>query len=158
MFTGKAHAEVTEFHRSNTDENLKKITETVAELGLENIDVKKSDRGLTISIENIQFQPDSSLLMDSEKIKLVKIGEILKEFENDLLVTGHCAKRGTLKMQQQISEERASAVADYLAKLKIRNPNCIFTQGKGASDPVDTNQTEEGRARNRRVEITIMDK
>lgn len=158
LFTGKAHAEVTEFHRSNTDENLKKITETVAELGLENVDVKKSERGLTISIENIQFQPDSSLLMDSEKIKLVKIGEILKEFENDLLITGHCAKRGTVKMQQQISEERASAVADYLAKLKIRNPNCIFTQGKGASEPVDSNQTEEGRARNRRVEITIMDK
>ena len=61
-------------------------------------------------------------------------------------------------MQQLLSEERASAVADYLSKLNVRNPNCIFTQGKGASEPIDSNLTEEGRARNRRVEITIMDK
>lgn len=158
IFTGKAHAEVTEFRRANTEENLKKITDTVKELGLENVDVKKSDRGLTISIENIQFQPDSAYLMDSEKIKLSKIADILKGFENDLLITGHCAKRGSVKMQQLLSEERASAVADYLSKLNVRNPNCIFTQGKGASEPIDSNLTEEGRARNRRVEITIMDK
>lgn len=158
LFTGKAHAEVTEFHRANTEENLKKITETVKELGLENVDVKESDRGLTISIENIQFQPDSAFLMDSEKIKLTKIAEILKGFENDLLITGHCAKRGSVKMQQLLSEERAAAVAEYLSKLNVRKPNCIFTQGKGASEPIDSNLTETGRARNRRVEITIMDK
>ena len=126
IFTGKAHAEVTEFRRANTEENLKKITATY--------------------------------LMDSEKIKLSKIADILKGFENDLLITGHCAKRGSVKMQQLLSEERASAVADYLSKLNVRNPNCIFTQGKGASEPIDSNLTEEGRARNRRVEITIMDK
>lgn len=158
LFTGKAHAEVTDFRRANTEENLKKITNTVKEMGLENVDVKESERGLTISIENIQFQPDSAYLMDSEKIKLTKIAGILKDFENDLLITGHCAKRGSVKMQQLLSEERAQAVADYLSRMNIRNPNCIFTQGKGASEPIDSNLTEEGRARNRRVEITIMDK
>ena len=158
LFTGNAKAEVTEFSRASTEENLRKISDTVAKFGLENVDVKESDKGLTISIENIQFMPDSAMLTKQEQAKLQKIAEILKGFENDLLITGHCAKRGTVKMQQQISEERATAVAEYLSRLKVRNPNCIFTRGKGASEPIDTNSTEAGRARNRRVEITIMDK
>ena len=93
----------------------------------------------------------------AEKEKLKKIAEILKTFDNDLLITGHCARRGTVKNQQIISEERAASVAGYLTELEVRDGNCIFTQGKGAKEPVASNDTEAGRARNRRVEITIMD-
>ena len=157
VFIGKAHAEVTEFERVNTEENLKKISDSINKMGIENVDVKESEKGLTISIENIQFKPDSYELMPSEKEKLKKIAEILKTFDNDLLITGHCARRGTVKNQQIISEERAASVAGYLTELEVRDGNCIFTQGKGAKEPVASNDTEAGRARNRRVEITIMD-
>ena len=71
--------------------------------------------------------------------------------------TGHCADRGTKQNQLRISEDRAVSVAEYLSLLNVRNPNCIFTEGKGASVPVAPNTTEQGRAKNRRVEITIMD-
>ncbi len=157
LFTGTAHAEVTEFERVNTKENREKISETLSNLGIENVDVKENEKGLTISIENIQFLPDSSELIPAEKEKLARIAEILKGFDNDLLITGHCANRGTLRNQQLISEQRAASVARYLSELKVRDPKCIFTQGKGASEPVASNATESGRARNRRVEITIMD-
>ena len=157
-FTGIAHAEVQEFHRVSTEENIQKIKDFVGDSGIQDIDVKKSDKGLTISIENIQFEPDSSRLMESEKIKLKKIAQILKQFDNDLLITGHCADRGSKKNQIKISEDRAVSVAEFLSELDVRNPNCIFTLGKGASEPVDSNLTESGRKRNRRVEITLMDK
>lgn len=157
VFTGTAHAEVTDFERVSTKENLEKIKETVSDLALENVDVKESEKGLTISIENIQFLPDSSELMPEEQEKLAHIAEILKGFKNDLLITGHCAARGTVKNQQLISEQRAASVAQYLTELGVRQPECIFTQGKGATEPVASNSTESGRARNRRVEITIMD-
>lgn len=157
LFTGTAHAEVTEFKRAATQENLEKITETLNNLGLKNVDVKQGEKGLTISIENIQFLPDSAELIPQEKEKLSRIAEILKGFDNDILVTGHCANRGTVRNQQIISEERAASVAHYLSELKVRAPKCIFTQGKGASEPVASNSTEAGRARNRRVEITLMD-
>ena len=157
LFTGTAHAEVTDFERVNTKENREKISETLNNLGLKNVELKENEKGLTISIENIQFLPDSSELIPAEKEKLARIAEILKGFENDLLITGHCANRGTLRNQQLISEQRASSVAHYLSELKVREPKCIFTQGKGASEPVASNATEAGRARNRRVEITIMD-
>ena len=126
--------------------------------GIEDVDVKASDKGLTISIENIQFEPDSSRLMETEKVKLRKIAEILRQFDNDLLITGHCADRGSKKNQMKISEDRAVSVAEFLSDLDVRNPNCIFTLGKGATEPVASNSTEKGRQRNRRVEITLMDK
>ena len=157
-FSGTAHAEVQDFKRVTTEENIQKIKDFVDNSGYEDIDVKESDKGLTISIENIQFEPDSARLMESEKEKLRKISQILKQFDNDLLITGHCAARGSKKNQMIISEDRAISVAEFLSELDVRNPNCIYTQGKGATEPVASNSTEEGRKRNRRVEITLMDK
>ena len=157
IFTGTAHAELTEFSSLNDDSTAKQLQDTFDKLKLENISVKKGEKGLTISLDNIQFEPDSDRLMDSEKAKLKKIGELLKKYSNDLLITGHCAERGTASARQKLSEERAEAVASYLIGLGVRDEYHIFTQGKGSKEPVASNKTEEGRAKNRRVEITIMD-
>ena len=157
VFTGTAHAELTEFTSINDDSTVKQLQDTFDKLKLDNISVKKGDKGLTISLDNIQFEPDSNVLLDSEKAKLKKIGELLKKYSNDLLITGHCADRGTASARQKLSEERAEAVASYLINLGVRDQYRIFTQGKGSKEPVASNNTEEGRAKNRRVEITIMD-
>ena len=156
-FRGIAHGEVTEYKSVNNKDNLKKLQKKVEKYKLDNISVKQGDKGLTISLDAIQFEPDSDVLLPSEKKKIEKLGEILKEFANDLLITGHCAQRGTQKAQQQLSEERAEAVAAYLVELGIRDEYHVFTQGKGAREPVASNATEEGRIKNRRVEIIIMD-
>ena len=152
-----SYGEVTEYKSVNDKDNLKKLQKKVEKYKLDNISVKQGDKGLTISLDAIQFEPDSDVLMPSEKKKIEKLGEILKEFSNDLLITGHCAKRGTVSAQQKLSEERAEAVAAYLVELGIRDEYHVFTQGKGAEEPVASNATEAGRIKNRRVEITIMD-
>ena len=157
VFTGTAHAELTEFTSLNDEATAKQLQETLDKLKLTDISVKKGDKGLTISMENIQFEPDSDVLLDSEKAKLKKIGELLKKYSNDLLITGHCAERGSASARQKLSEERAEAVASYLIDLGVRDQFHVFTQGKGSKEPVASNNTEEGRAKNRRVEITIMD-
>ena len=157
VFTGTAHAELTEFNSVNDDNTAKQLQDTFDKLNLTDISVKKGDKGLTISLDNIQFEPDSDVLMESEKLKLQKIGDLLKQYSNDLLITGHCADRGTATARQKLSEERAEAVASYLIKLGVRDQYHIFTQGKGSKEPVASNNTEAGRAKNRRVEITIMD-
>ncbi len=158
-FTGTAKAEVTDFSRTNTKENIDSVQKKVDELGLENVTVRSGDKGLTIAIENIQFEPDSSELLESEKRKIEQIAKILEAWpENDILVTGHTALAGNKKMRQTLSEERANAVAEYLIGLNVRDRFHIFTQGFGADFPVANNSTESGKARNRRVEITIMDR
>lgn len=156
-FTGISGGNVTEYKSLNTDEDVEKIKNTVEEYDLKDVTVSKSEKGLTISVENIQFEPDSDILLKSEKEKLHKLGEILKTVSNDLLITGHCADRGTRGAQQNLSESRASAVANFLVEEGVRDSYHIFTQGKGAREPIASNKTEAGRAKNRRVEITIMD-
>lgn len=157
VFKGASHGEVTEYKSVNNDANVEKLQEVIEKNNLDNVSVTRGEKGLTISLENIQFEPDSNVLMPSEQEKLKKIGAILKDFSNDLLITGHCAERGTAAARQKLSEERAQTVAQFLITSGIRDEYHIFTQGKGSTQPIASNDTEEGRARNRRVEITIMD-
>lgn len=156
-FRSKAHGEVLEYKSVNDEATVEKLQEKVADLELENVNISRGEKGLTISVENIQFEPDSNRLLNSEKEKLQKIGELLKEYSNDLIITGHCAERGSAAARQKLSEERAEAVAVYLEKLGIRDKLHIFTQGKGSSVPIASNDTEEGRRKNRRVEIILAD-
>ncbi|MDR1785998.1 MAG: OmpA family protein [Spirochaetaceae bacterium] len=136
------------------------VRERINGMDLENVDVLADPRGLTLRIEDIQFLPDSAVLRDSEKEKLQKIAaQVLKSFpNNDLLVTGHTARTGLPRNEQTLSEERARAVADYLIELGACDEYHVFTQGLGGTEPIAPNTTETGRARNRRVEITIMDR
>lgn len=157
VFTGTAHAEITEYKSLNNEATVQEIQKTIDKMKLDNISVKKGDKGLTISLDNIQFEADSNVLMESEKLKLRKIADILKQYSNDLLITGHCAERGTAKARQKLSEQRAESVADFLKMMGVRDEYHIFTKGQGSREPVASNATEEGRAKNRRVEITIMD-
>ncbi len=157
QFKGTAHAEVTDFLRTGTDDELKAVQEQVKNLGLENVTVKKGEKGLTLSIENIQFQAESALLLESEKKKLEVIAQILEAYpDNDILVSGHTATGRGLD-PQMLSEQRAASVADYLMQLGVRDRYHIFTQGFGDKQPIAPNTTEAGKAKNRRVEITIMD-
>ena len=128
-------------------------------MGIENVTVKQSDKGLTLSIENIKFKADSAVLEESEKEKLSQIARILEAYPtNDILVSGHTALAGTAKVRQKLSEQRAEAVANYLIQLGVKDRYHVFTQGFGASKPIASNNTESGKAKNRRVEITILDR
>lgn len=158
-FRGTAHAEVSDFIRTDTPDNMKAVQTQIDELGLDDVNVVRGDKGLTISIENIQFKPDSAILVEGEKEKLQRIAEILSLFpENELLVSGHTAMANNGVDSQTLSENRAQTVADYFISLGVKDRHQIYTQGFGDSLPIAPNTTEEGRAKNRRVEITIMDK
>ena len=134
------------------------VEDRIAENAIPDANVRSDERGVTISLENIQFQPDSAVLMPSERDKLGSIGEILLEYpERDLLITGHTALAGTAEGRQRLSEDRAASVGEYLIESNVRNRDQIVYQGLGAREPVASNDTPEGRRRNRRVEITILE-
>ncbi|WP_314743930.1 OmpA family protein [Treponema lecithinolyticum] len=134
------------------------IENRLEEMGIKNATVKRTANGTTINLENIQFTEESAVLRESEKEKLKQIGEILTMFEdNDLLITGHTALFGTAKGRKALSEERAKAVAEYLIELDVISRDRIKVKGVGADHPIGSNKTEAGKAKNRRVEITILD-
>lgn len=158
-FVGTAYAKVTALKNFNRKKTAEEVQKKLDDLKLENVVVKETDEGITISLEDIHFLPDSAILVESEKTKLDAIAEILKTYpERDLLITGHTALAGTKAEREQLSIERADAVASYLIERKVREAHRIFTKGYGAEQPVAPNDTEKNKAKNRRVEITIIDK
>ncbi|HOX48077.1 MAG TPA: OmpA family protein [Spirochaetales bacterium] len=126
--------------------------------GLENVSVAQTAEGVSISIEDIRFQPDSARLLPAELDKIARIAEILKRYPGrDILVAGHTALAGTAEGRKLLSEERARAVAERLIASGARVAERIQVAGYGAERPVADNATEAGKARNRRVEIVILE-
>ncbi|MDR2534900.1 MAG: OmpA family protein [Treponema sp.] len=157
-FRGNAEAEILESEAMDKQQVADDIMEDIARLGLPDISVRETDEGIVITMENIQFQADSAILVPSEQDKLDKIAEILVRYkERDILVGGHTALAGTVAGRMQLSQERAGAVADYLIGKDVRTPDRVVVRGYGAERPVADNRSEEGRRRNRRVEITILE-
>lgn len=120
--------------------------------------VREDEEGITIAFEDIQFAPDSAVLLDSELHKIEVLSRVLARYpDRDLLITGHTALAGTAAGRQQLSEERARAVGQALIDMGVRTRESLVYRGFGARQPLADNSTSEGRRRNRRVEITILE-
>jgi len=157
-FTGVARAEIIETTPMDRERVAEEVERRIKEDGVRDALVRIEDRGVTINLEDIQFDPDSARLRDSEREKLERIAQILKRYpDRHLLVTGHTALAGTPGGRQQLSLDRANTVARFLLDLGVREPEQIMTEGKGAQEPVADNSTPEGMRKNRRVEITILE-
>ncbi|MBN2518870.1 MAG: OmpA family protein, partial [Bacteroidales bacterium] len=112
--------------------------------------------GKKIILRNIFFETDSYELLDESKVELNKLVDFMKKNPSVIAeISGHTDNIGTNEDNQILSENRAEAVANYLAKHNI-DPKRLSTKGYGESRPVDTNENEEGRAQNRRTEFTII--
>ncbi len=158
-FRGTAEATVTSVESIDRDTAAKEMNDEISRLGLENTSAKATDEGVTISIENIQFSADSANLLPAEKEKIKKLAALLERYpDKELLISGHTALAGTPAARQRLSEERAEAVAKFLVDMGVRDDYEVYTRGYGADKPIVPNTSEENRARNRRVEITILDK
>ncbi len=121
-----------------------------------NMSLEQSDRGLVLRIQNIHFMPNTAVILSSEKQRLDTVAALLKKVKNrTFLVTGHTADVGTKESQQRLSVERAKVIVNELVKRGLP-PSRFMYQGKGGTEPVASNKTKEGRAANRRVEITIL--
>ena len=105
----------------------------------------------------MQFKPNSSELLPGEENRLNQIAKVLKQAKNSMfLVEGHTASTGNISGEKQLSVERAYTIAEELIKRGISAEKFIY-KGSGSSKPIATNETPEGMAKNRRVEITILE-
>lgn len=158
-YRGSAKAEITTLQRMDKEEIAGMLDKNIRDMGISNTTVEKTDEGITISLENIQFEADSAHLLPAEKEKIEKIGKLLSNYPDyELLISGHTALAGKAEDRQVLSEQRAAAVANYLIELGVREQHHVFTRGFGAEKPIAPNTTEANMARNRRVEITVLEK
>ena len=157
-YRGFAEAEIVESLIMDKEQIAEEIIEELQRLDIDDVSVRVVDEGITISLDNIQFHPDTAIMLPGEGEKLDKIVEILKRYqERDILVSGHTALAGTVEARNRLSTQRASIVADYLINRGARTRDRVVVRGYGAERPLADNSTEEGMRRNRRVEITILE-
>jgi outer membrane protein OmpA-like peptidoglycan-associated protein len=134
------------------------IRTELQQLDVTDTSVRVAEEGIVISLNNIQFMPDSVELTAGEMVKLREIVTILARYPGrNILVGGHTAQAGSGEGRLRISTERARAVADFLITLDARQAEEITVIGYGAARPLGDAATEEGRAMNRRVEIILLD-
>lgn len=104
---------------------------------------------------NITFATNSSSIASGFYSVLDSVALVINEYKQTYVdVIGHTDSTGSEAYNQQLSEARASSVARYLESQKVL-PQRIMTRGMGESQPVASNDTAEGRAENRRVEIHL---
>lgn len=121
------------------------------------VSVEKTSGGIKLTIQNLHFKPDSPELLPGEENLLDKIASVLKQApKNKLLIEGHTADTGNPAGEMQLSVERSRAIAQELSKRGI-NPDLFLCRGSGSKKPIADNSTREGMAKNRRVEITILE-
>lgn len=157
-YRGKAEGKVIESSEMDRPEVAESIKKKLENQDLGNTAVNVDSRGVTITLEDIQFLADSAVLLNKEKIKLQKIVRILEEYpDRDILITGHTARAGSEEEQLKLSKMRAKAVGDYILSLGVKKAEQISIRGVGAAMPVADNATERGREKNRRVELTILE-
>jgi outer membrane protein OmpA-like peptidoglycan-associated protein len=104
---------------------------------------------------NITFATNSSNISADFYPVLDSVALVINEYEKTYVdVIGHTDNTGAADYNQKLSEARANSVARYLESQKVL-PQRIMTQGMGMNSPIAPNDTAEGRAQNRRVEIRL---
>ena len=117
--------------------------------------VREGDNIRLIMPGNITFNTDSYELRASFYPVLNSVALVVNEFEKTYVdVIGHTDSTGSAEYNQQLSVRRAQSVSSYLQSQKVL-PEQLLTSGMGPNSPIASNDTPEGRALNRRVEIIL---
>jgi outer membrane protein OmpA-like peptidoglycan-associated protein len=136
------------------------IKQQLQSQGLPDVSVQSTEQGVKITLENVNFPPDSDQLLPAEQDKLRRIADILRKYpDRDVAVEGFTASAPgyTEDDYRSLSEQRAKAAADFLLSTGALTASHLTARGMGATSPIGDNSTEEGRRQNRRVEITILE-
>lgn len=115
-----------------------------------------SDEG-RVAVHDILFDTDEATIKPASAETLQKIAAMLEAHPDlRLLIQGHTDDRGSFDHNMKLSGDRAAAVKAYLVDRLGIDADRLRTMGLGSTQPVASNDTEEGRARNRRVELVKM--
>ena len=119
------------------------------------LSTRDTARGLVVNLSDVLFDTGKYTLRPLAREKLAKISGIVLAYPDlRLAIEGNTDSVGSDAMNQTLSEKRAGAVLDYLAKENIPAAS-MTSQGFGKNQPVASNDTAEGRQQNRRVELVV---
>ncbi len=132
--------------KSGNKNNIKKL----------DIYLQPIEKGKSVVLNNVFFEFDSYKLSSESKAELERIKKFLEQNDNLYVeISGHTDNQGSDEYNQHLSAQRANAVYDFLKEHGI-DPKRLTYKGYGMTKPIADNETKEGRAQNRRTEMTII--
>ena len=109
----------------------------------------------SVAIDNLLFETAKAVILPSSLPELKRIAEFVQTYGYKVRLNGHTDNVGKAEDNMQLSRDRAESVRQQLIEYGC-NPQTISAYGCGDTKPIATNDTEEGRQQNRRVEITLI--
>jgi outer membrane protein OmpA-like peptidoglycan-associated protein len=143
--------------RAEAEDRQKKIYEALQQIQGKYARISQDARGTIVSLADILFDFDKATLKRNVEFSLVRVATILNQFpEMKIAVEGHTDNVGRPEYNLELSQRRAQAVRDFLVTQEVQESR-MTVQGYGMTRPVAGNDSEEGRSRNRRVDLVIQD-
>jgi outer membrane protein OmpA-like peptidoglycan-associated protein len=126
------------------------------EVALTSAGAELTDEGLQVTLASADFASGKTAFEPASPDRMEHVAGLLKDRDNlRVVVSGYTDDRGSNAANERLSMQRAESVRDYLVAQGV-DASRIEVKGMGEADPVATNDTEEGRAQNRRVELRIV--
>jgi outer membrane protein OmpA-like peptidoglycan-associated protein len=136
------------------DEQIRKLDEVTAGTGVDVTETPNGD-GILVNLPEVTFAVDSTTISPAMRDVLDRVAASMIEYPNSLIdVMGHTDSTGSDAYNLDLSRRRAEAVTNFLVSRGVARSR-VESIGYGEQYPVADNTTEDGRARNRRVEIRI---
>lgn len=141
--------------KEEEEKDRKEFEDNLGDENIENIIVDSVPEGLVLRLGEILFDTDSYTLKNESKKTIDNIIDAVKKTypDREIIVQGHTDNTGREEYNKTLSERRAKTVADYI--LPFLNHDKLSYSGFGEKEPIASNDTLEGRRRNRRVDIII---
>jgi outer membrane protein OmpA-like peptidoglycan-associated protein len=153
-----ADAQARESQLARKEAQLAEATAVDLRARLQNLHATRGAEGMQMTLDDIAFAPGQAGLRPEAKASLGKlVAFVNRDPAKTIRIEGHTDGRGNSNANQQLSQRRADALRDALIAAGVVAAR-ITSVGLGEGQPVDSNDTEEGRARNRRVDVILEDR
>ena len=151
----ESRASEAEFARREADLASQQITSLTRQL--ENLQLRQTESGVVVTLGDVLFASGQAQLVEGGRSSLEEVVDLLQtEPDKKIRVEGHTDSSGEADSNLQLSDQRAQAVREALISLGVASDRITAT-GMGEDFPIASNDDEEGRARNRRVDVILLD-
>ena len=124
---------------------------------LENLQLRQTESGVVVTLGDVLFETGETQLRPEAMESLVEVVDLLQsEPDKDIRIEGHTDSTGNAETNIRISQQRADAVLEALVSLGVEATR-ITSAGMGQDFPIASNDSEDGRAQNRRVDVILLD-
>lgn len=151
----ESRASEAEFARREAELASQQVTSLTRQL--ENLQLRETESGVVVTLGDVLFASGEAQLVEGGRSSLEEVVDLLQtEPDKKIRVEGHTDSSGNSDANLLLSEQRAQAVRDALIELGVASER-VTALGMGEDFPIASNEDEEGRARNRRVDVVLLD-